>query len=246
MRIPRWTLDSGYYAACSALKTQSHALEIAANNIANASTAGYRGQIPSFESLLVQTAGPQMGNWERLVNAQATVQRSRLDLGQGSLEHSGNPLDLAIEGPGFFSTQTKAGTLYTHNGSFRVSATGQLVTSAGDPVLGMSGTITVPNGPVSISPDGTVSVNGAVVAKLRITEFAPGAEIAPAGQSYYSAGKGAARDAIGSSVRQGMVESSNVSPVSAMVGLISAQRQAEMMERAMSAFYSDFNRRSRF
>ncbi len=121
-------MDSGYYAACSALKTQSNALEIAANNIANTSTAGYRGQIPSFESLLVQTAGPQMGNWERLVNEHATLHGSRLDLGQGSLEHSGNPLDLAIEGPAFFSAQTKAGTLYTRNGSFRVSATGLLVT----------------------------------------------------------------------------------------------------------------------
>jgi flagellar basal-body rod protein FlgF/flagellar basal-body rod protein FlgG len=73
-------------------------------------------------------------------------------------------------------------------------------------------------------------------------EFAPGAEIAPAGQSYYSAPKGAANEASASSVSQGTIESSNVSPVAAMVGLISAQRQAEMMERAMSAFYSDFNR----
>jgi flagellar basal-body rod protein FlgF/flagellar basal-body rod protein FlgG len=235
-------LDSGYYAACSALKTQSNALEIAANNIANASTAGYRGQIPSFEALLVQSAGPQMGNWERLVNEQATLRGSRLDLGQGSLEHTGNPLDMAIEGPGFFSVQTKAGMLYTRNGAFRVSAAGQLVTAAGDPVLGMSGPITVPSGPVAVSPDGTVSVSGAVVAKLRIMEFAPGAEIAPAGQSYYSAPKGAANEASASSVSQGTIESSNVSPVAAMVGLISAQRQAEMMERAMSAFYSDFNR----
>jgi len=147
-------LDSGYYAACSALKTQSNALEIAANNIANASTAGYRGQIPSFEALLVQNAGPPMGNWERLVNEHATLHGSRLDLGQGALEHSGNPLDLAIEGPGFFSAQTKAGTLYTRNGTFRVSAAGQLVTAAGDPVLGMSGVITVPSGPVAVSPDG--------------------------------------------------------------------------------------------
>ena len=235
-------MDSGYYAACSALKTQSNALEIAANNIANASTAGYRGQIPSFEALLVQSAGPQMGNWERLVNEQATLHGSRLDLGQGSLEHSGNPLDMAIEGPGFFSAQTKAGTLYTRNGTFRVSSAGQLVTAAGDPVLGMSGPITVPSGPLAVSPDGTVSVNGAVVAKLRIVEFAPGADIAPAGQSYYSAPKGAAKEATASSVSQGTVESSNVSPVAAMVGLISAERQAEMMERAMSAFYSDFNR----
>jgi flagellar basal-body rod protein FlgF len=235
-------LDSGYYAACSALKSQSTALEIAANNIANTSTAGYRGQIPSFESLLVQTAGPRMGNWERLVNEHASLRGSRLDLRQGSLERSGNPLDFAIEGPGFFSVQTKAGVLYTRNGSFRVSASGELVTSSGDPVLGTSGSITIPNGMVAISSDGTVSVNGAVVAKLRIAEFSSGAALTAAGQSYYAAGNGAAQEAVGSSVRQGMLESSNVSSVAAMVGLISAQRQAEMMQRAMSAFYSEFNR----
>jgi flagellar basal body rod protein FlgG len=106
----------------------------------------------------------------------------------------------------------------------------------------MSGAITVPNGPVSVSSDGTVSVNGAVLAKLRLAEFAQPADLAAAGESYYSAAPAAAKPAVGSSVRQGMIESSNVSPVAAMVGLITAERQAEMMQRAMSAFYSEFNR----
>jgi flagellar hook-basal body protein len=119
-------LDSGYYAACSALKTQTNALDIAANNIANVSTAGYRGQIPSFQALLVQTAGPQMGGWEHLVNEHAVLNGSRLDLGQGNLEHTGNPMNFAVEGLGFFAVQTKAGTMYTRNGSFQVSASGQL------------------------------------------------------------------------------------------------------------------------
>lgn len=233
-------MDSGFYAACSGLKSQTSALEIAANNIANLSTTGYRGQIPSFHSLLVQSAGPRAGGWERLVNEQATLTGSRLDLGQGNLEHTGNPLDFAIEGPGFFAVQAKGGTLYTRNGNFQVSATGELVTAAGDPVLGMSGPITVPNGTVAISPDGTVSVDGAVVAKLRLMEFAAGTPVQPAGSSYYAATGGSS--AISSSVRQGMLESSNVSAVCAMVGLISAQRQAEMSERAMNAFYAEFNR----
>lgn len=91
-------MDSGYYAACSALKTQTNALEIAANNIANASTAGYRGQIASFQSLLVQNGGPQMGGWERLVNQHSVLNGERLDLGQGNLESTANPMDFAIEG----------------------------------------------------------------------------------------------------------------------------------------------------
>ena len=162
--------------------------------------------------------------------------------GQGNLERTGNPTDLAIEGPGFFAVQTKAGTLYTRNGNFRLSASGQLLSANGDPVLGVSGPVNVPRGTMSISGDGTISVDGAVAGKLQIAEFTPNTELTPAGNSYYSAPQGAVKPAIASSVRQGMLESSNVSPVGAMVNLISAERQAEMVERALSSFYSDFNR----
>lgn len=240
-------MDSGYYAACSGLKTQSAALELIANNIANVSTTGYRGQIPSFESLIAQTSGPAMNSramngWESLANEFSAINGTRLDLGEGNLEHTGNPLNLAIEGPGFFVAQSKAGELYTRNGTFHISAAGQLVTSAGDPVLGDSGPITVPDGEVAVSADGTVSVKGAVAGKLRVVEFPANADLKPAGESSYSAADASAKPAIASSVRQGMLESSNVSPVRAMVTLISAQRQAEMMERALGEFYSDFNR----
>jgi flagellar basal-body rod protein FlgF/flagellar basal-body rod protein FlgG len=235
-------MDSGYYAAASGLKSQSNALEIVANNIANVSTAGYRGQLPSFASLLVQTAGPQMNSWERLSNQFAALSAARLDLAEGNLEPTGNPMDFALEGPGFFAVQTRAGTLYTRNGSFRLSATRQLVSAGGDPVLGVAGPITIPAGDLAISSDGTISVNGAVVGRLAIAEFNPEAKLSPAGSSYYSAPAQTARTPVASAVRQGMIESSNVSPVAALVSLISAQRQSEMMERALGAFYSDFNR----
>jgi flagellar basal-body rod protein FlgF len=236
-------VDSGYYAACTALKTQSQALELAANNIANVNTTGYRGQIPSFHSMLVRQAntGPTDA-WSRLLNEFNVLNGARLDLRQGNLAETGNPLDLAIEGPGFFAAQTKAGTLYTRNGSFRVSAAGQLVTAAGDPVLGEAGPITVPAGAMAVSADGTVSVNGTVVGKLRLVEFPNGSAVEPAGGAYYSGAAKDAKSAISSSVQQGMIEGSNINPVTAMVGLISAQRQAEMVQRAMSAFYADFNR----
>lgn len=116
--------------------------------------------MPSFEALIAQTAGGQMNGWERLTNEFATLNGSRLNMAEGNPEHTGNPMDLAIEGPGFFTVQTKAGTLYTRNGGFRVSAAGQLVSAAGDPVLGAAGPITIPSGELAISADGTVSVNG--------------------------------------------------------------------------------------
>lgn len=236
-------MDSGYYAACSALKAQSSALEIAGNNIANVSTGGYRGQIASFESLLLASSGRAGGGWERLVNGQAALRGSRLDLGQGNLEHTGNPLNFAIEGPGFFAVQTKAGVMYTRNGSFQISPSGQLLSAQGDPVLGQSGPLILPpGGPIAISGDGTVSVAGAVAGKLRLAEFASADALAPAGSTYYSAPTAAEKPATASTVAQGMIESSNVSAVAAMVQLLTAQRQAEMAERALGAFDSTFNR----
>lgn len=237
-------MDSGYYAACTALKAQSNALELVANNVANVNTTGYRGQIPSFESLLVesQRSAPTNG-WSQLINQFATLNGTRLDLAEGSLERTGNPMDFALEGPGFYSIQTKAGALYTRSGNFQISASGQLTTSSGDPVLGTGGPITLPlNAQASISADGTISVAGAVAGKLKLVEFAPGTPVEAVGGSYYSASAKAASPAVHTHVRQGMLESSNVNPVIAVVSLITAQRQAEMAGRAMNAFYSDFDR----
>lgn len=237
-------MDSGYYAACTALKTQTSALELVANNVANVNTAGYRGQIPSFESLLLETQSPhEMNGWSRLINQFAVLSGAHLDLAEGNLEKTSNPLDFALEGPGFFAVQTKAGTFYTRNGSFRISSAGQLITAAGDPVLGTAGPITLPtNAQPSISPDGTISIDGAVSGKLQVVEFAQDANISAVGGSYYSAPDKSGTPALRTQLRQGMIESSNVNPVAAVVQLISAQRQAEMVSRAMNAFYMDFNR----
>src|SRR5438132_1410204 len=137
--------------------------------------------------MLVASSATRQGGWNRLVNEFAVLDGARLDMAQGNLEHTGNPLDLALEGPGFFAVQTKAGTLYTRNGTFRISASRQLVTSAGDPVLGDSGPINLPGGDISISPDGTISVGGGVAGKLRVVSFDAKTQLIAAGGSYYSA-----------------------------------------------------------
>ena len=138
--------------------------------------------------------------------------------------------------------QGRGEVFYTRTGNFRVSAAGQLVTSEGDPVLGEQGPISVPSGQVAIGADGTLSVDGAVAGKLRLAGFAPNASLTAVGHSYYSAGKAAAiAPDPGTTVRQGMLESSNVNAVAASISLISAQRQAEMLQRALSTFYSEFN-----
>jgi flagellar basal body rod protein FlgG len=98
------------------------------------------------------------------------------------------------------------------------------------------------NGQIAIGPDGTISLTGAVTGKLRLVEFTPGAQLTAVGGQYYSAPATAAIPALHTRIQAGMLESSNVNPVAAVVALITAQRQAEMVGRAMSAFYTDFNR----
>ena len=234
-------MNSGYYAACAGLKAQTQALDLIAHNLANINTTGYRAEQTTFRSLLASARGTVPGALNYALNDFGVIGSSHLDFSPGSLAATGNPLDLGLEGQGFFAVQTTHGSMYTRNGNFSVSAKGQLVTAAGDAVLGESGPISIPNGVASVSPDGTLSVNGAVAGKLQVVDFPADAGLSPAGGSYYSAPEGSAQKARDYAVRQGMLESSNVNAVASVVDLIAVQRHAEMLQRALSTFYSDFN-----
>ena len=234
-------MDSGYYAACAGLAAQTQALELVANNIANLGTAGYRGQRAIFRSLMAGNGSVAWNPVNAAVNNFGVLGGSRIDLASGSLTSTGNPMDLAVGGKGFFVVQSPAGTLYTRNGGFHRTPEGQLLTAEGDSVLGEQGPLILPNGAVAVSADGTISVDGAVVGKLRLAEFAPDTRLTAAGSALYSAPDGSALPAASSSIRQGMIEASNVSPVEGVVELITVQRNAEMMQRALTLFDSQLN-----
>lgn len=235
-------MDSGYYSACTALVSRTQELDTIANNLANASTVGYRAQRNVFSSVLADAGNATASPINAAMNNFGILSGTALDLSQGALQKTGNDLDVAIQGPGYFVVQTANGPVYTRNGSFQVSARGQLVTSTGDAVMGDKGVITMVPGPVSISADGTISSNGAVTGKLQVVEFPPSTKLTSAGGTYYSAPPKTAKPATGSDVRQGMLESSNVNPISGMVELVNAQRSAEMMQRALSMFNSEIDK----
>ena len=244
-------MDSGFYAACAGLRAQSQALEVVGHNLANLNTAGFRGQQTTFQSL-VAVSRPRVPNvlsnvLNSAVNNFGVLEGTHLDMTAGNLEATGNPLDMGIEGSGFFAIQTARGTRYTRNGSFQVSSGGVLVTAAGDPVLsdpalGANGVINIPPGAVSIASDGTLSVNGAVAGSIQLTEFAPGTKLTSEGETMIAAPEGSAIPSPQSTLRQGTVESSNVNSIGSVVTLIGVQRQAEMLQRAMSLFDTEFNR----
>lgn len=236
-------MDSGLYAACTALMARTDALDTIANNLANSSTAGFRERHTTFSSVLAG-AGHSLGSQLNVVtNSYGLLGNSRLDLQAGSLQKTNNDLDVGIDGPGFLSVQTAGGVAYTRNGNLLVSTKGQLVTQAGDPVLGTDGPINIPAGAsVTISSDGTISAQGAIVGKLKLVEFTPTADPQSLGSTYYTAPD---KDVVASpmsEVRQGMLESSNVNPVSSVVELINAQRAMEGMRHALTMIDTEIDK----
>lgn len=233
--------ESGFYAACAGLIARTNALEIAANNLANINSTGYKAQREYFSSLVADAAA-NANPLNRAVNDFGVLGGARVDLAPGNMERTSNELDVAVEGNGFLEIQTRNGKRYTRDGNFMLTADRQLQTQNGDQVLSNQGQpIQVPAGKVSISADGTISVDNNVVAKLGLVEL-PGANLLPEGAANFIAQGGTVKPATSSSLRQGMLESSNLNAVSASVGLITIQRHADMLFRTLNIFHTEFNK----
>jgi len=236
-------MDSGYYAAMAGLVARTEALDTAAANLANAQTPGYRAEREYFRSVLLgpDGGGSQLGE---TVNNYGLLGGDRLSMAQGHLQETGNPLDLAIEGQGFFEVQTANGLRYTRDGSFHRAASGQMVTAAGEPVLSSSGQpIAIPPGEVSVGADGSISVAGGVAATVGVFGFPAGTELTPEGANRYVAPPGvtaiAAKDA---AVHQGAIEGANQDVIQGSLDLVMMQREAEMMQKALTVFHTEFNK----
>ena len=235
-------MDSGYYAAMTGLLARDQALDTAAANLANAQTPGYRAERDFFRAVLLgpDAVDSQLG---RTVNNFGLLGGDALNLSQGSLQQTGNPLDLAIEGEGFFAIQTANGTRYTRDGSFHRSPRGLVVTGADEPVLSSTGQqIVVPPGEISVAGNGVLSVAGGVVTTLGIFKFGPAIALTPEGTNRYRAPDGEKPGQSGATVHQGALEASNQDLVQGTLELLMVQRQAEMMQKALTVFHNDFNK----
>jgi len=236
-------MDSGYYAAMTGLLARTQALDTAAANLANAQTPGYRAEREYFRSVLLgpDAVDSQLG---QTVNNFGLLGGDRLNLGQGPLQQTGNQLDLAIEGQGFFEIQAANGLRYTRDGSFHRSQAGQLVTEKGEPVLSSTGKpIPIPPGPVSVGANGVLSIAGGAVATIGVFTFAPGVALTPEGANRYVAPQSAVpAPASDIAVHQGAIESSNQDAIQGTLDLIVMQRQAEMMQKALTVFHTEFNK----
>jgi flagellar basal-body rod protein FlgF len=235
-------VDSGYYAAFTGLIARMDALDVVANNLANVSTTGFRGQHEFYEAVTANAGAPYLSPLNAAINNYGVLGGANMDLQQGNLQPTGNSLDLGIRGAAFFAVQTARGVRYTRNGSFHVSATGQIVTQDGDPVLGPGGPIQVPQGSIDVAADGTVSVASAVSGQIRLASFDPGTDLRPEGNTNFIAPAGAEKPATDSTMSSGMLEASNLSALKETVTLMVLQRQTELLEKTLSIFLDDFNR----
>jgi flagellar basal-body rod protein FlgF/flagellar basal-body rod protein FlgG len=236
-------MDSGYYAATTGLVARTQALDTAASNLSNAQTPGYRAEREFFRSVLL---GPdaddsQLGG---TVNNYGLLGGDRLSMAQGALQITGNPLDLAIEGQGFFLVQTPNGQRYTRDGGFHRTESGVLVTGELNPVLSTDGQqIKVPPGEVTVGGDGVISVAGGAVATVGVFTFPNGTQLTPEGANLYVAPEGVtATESKAASIHQGAVEASNQDVIQGSLNLIVMQRQAEMMQKAVTVFHTEFNK----
>ena len=207
-------------------------LDVVANNIANVNTTGYKADSSLFEEFL--TSGAHEDNFVGADRRVSYVQdrATYRDFSQGAADQTKNPLDLAIDGSGFLVVQTPAGERYTRDGGLQLNNQGQLVTVAGNPVLGTSGPIVFQptDHDINVAPDGTITVVegnsnvDSVRGKLRLVSFADAQKLLKEGANLYSAGEGAAQPDATSVVQQGFIEKSNVSAVSEMSRMIEVTR----------------------
>ncbi|WP_420478879.1 flagellar basal-body rod protein FlgF [Brevundimonas sp. FT23028] len=237
-------MENAAYVGLSRQMTLRRELDVVANNIANADTNGFK-----VEQLLV---GAEVG--ERARNAFVRPGVSFVldngvgrDFSQGALSQTGRPLDFAIEGEGaFFTVQDGAGQAYTRDGGFTLDPTGRLTTKQGAAVLGDGGEIILDptRGEISVGADGTITQDEEVVGRLSVVRFDSLGALEKGGDGLYrNASNAVSTEATDASVRQGMLEGSNVNPILEITNLIEIQRAYESVSR-MIENTNDLSRRS--
>jgi len=241
-------MDSGLYAAYTGLLARTQALDTAANNLANAGTVGFRAQRDYFRSVLAgiggESSASQVGG---AVNDFGVLGGNLIDQSQGAVTATGNPLDLALNGPGFFAIQTSQGIQYTRDGGFTRSDAGVLQTAQGEPVLDANGQpITIPTGTVNVGPDGSISVTtadgNAIAGTVAVFGFPTDTPLVALGTNRFAAPDGAQPVVVDASIQQGSLEGANLDAVHGTMQLILVQRQAEMMQKVLGVFNNDFDK----
>jgi flagellar basal-body rod protein FlgF len=208
-------------------------MDVVANNIANINTTGFKAERVLFEPDINPIARDRDFALPDQLLYFTEDWATMHDLAPGSIEQTGNPLDVSLSGEGFFTVQTPNGERWTRSGAFQIDPTGLLVDVSGNPVLGDAGEIRFDTNETDITIDatGTVSTNVGSKGRLRVVEFANPQELAREGDNLYSGGTAQAN--IHTRIIQGAIEKSNVSGVSELTQMIRVQRAYESLAAMM-------------
>jgi flagellar basal-body rod protein FlgG len=232
----------GLYTAAAGLATAQLRLGVVSNNIANQATPGYKqdklpdeiGKAIDLQRFATDPSGNPIGS----ITLGPQVGVSQLDLTAGPIQETASPLDLAIAGSGFFSTQAADGTVrYTRDGGFHADVDGALRSRDGSAVLDNNNRpIQLPPGSsdIAIAADGTVIANGNQVAKLQVVDFAAGTQLNKVGNGMFTAPAGAQpTPSTSSQLYQGYLEGSNVDMSESMVATMNLVRAYEANQKLL-------------
>ena len=230
-------MANGTYIPMSAAVAASSQLEVLANNLANANTVGFKQTRTAFSSHMVEAERGLQS--EKGFSAMALTQA---DMSAGGIRQTGNPLDLALSGPGFFMVRTPRGDVLTRAGNFVMNAEGTITDTNGNPVLGGSTggqrqpiTVRPEGGPVTIGQDGVFRQDGTDLATLSIVDVNP-EDLSHLGDATYTAPAGKLTPSATATVMAGYLEDSNVNSVRGMIELIEVTRSYESAHRVMSKY----------
>ncbi len=230
-------IDNALLVSLSRQVALRREMDVIANNVANINTSGFRSAEVLFEEHLMQGA-EATANKRSDRDISYVMDRGTLhNFEAGALTPTDNPLDLAINGEGWFVVQTPQGERYTRNGGFQLTNTGHLVTSEGHRVLGDNGPMVFDDEDrtISIAGDGTVSTEAGEKGRLRVVRFADHGSLKAEGDTVFSV-EGEAETMEQPRVVQGMIEKSNVKPLFEMSRMIEVTRaytsMTSMIERA--------------
>lgn len=225
-------MQAGLYIAYTGARTAERKIEQIAHNLANTSSAGYK-QDKSVEKGVVplaffmgQDQVTDTGDATATALLYSTPAVEYVDFTPGTMRATGNPLDLAIDGDAFFTVSAPAGERLTRAGNFRVDGAGNLVTPSGEKVLGSNGPVRVGEGTLTVTREGRLMLDGAAVDTLKLQKVADPLKLVKAGNGLFEAP--AAVPLLPAdpttTVNQGFIEESNVSPVQGMTEMIEASR----------------------
>jgi flagellar basal-body rod protein FlgF len=236
-------MNSGVYTAFSGMQARLNALEVLANNLANLNTTGFKEE-KAFFTFFNQSLEGSQGSDSLSETVNRTVQtHTALNLETGSLTATGQDMDIAIEGNGFFVVDTPHGIRYTRNGGLHRNAQSVLSTAEGFPLKGTDDRpISIGPGKIRISTNGTVSEDGTQVGRLKMIAFKDVSALQMEGHSLFvSHANPDAEHPSDATVRSGYLEQSNVNAVSSIAQMVEILRHFESLQKSVDLIMNDIN-----